>query len=100
MSYCRFQNTLQDLLDCKDQLELLLCGDPEVTRIDCKDERRARIRLVETCFELVELFTSAGIDPDVADLQRPIERVVQENEDAVEAFAEEDQAYFDKEDNA
>ena len=83
MSYCRFENTLNDLRDCKDQLEMLLAGDADTGAMSSLQERRARIQLIVECYELVELFKNAGIDGDEADLQRVVERVVQENEDAI-----------------
>ncbi len=42
MSYCRFQNTLNDLWDCKDHLDEDLSDD----------EERARKRLIELCREI------------------------------------------------
>lgn len=47
MSYCRFRNTLQDLLDCEDNLHDELG----------KEEHRARKQLVEACQRIIE---SAG----------------------------------------
>lgn len=88
MSYCRFENTLGDLRDCKDQLELLLAGDPSVDPMSSQQERWARIQLIEQCFELVELFQDAGIDGNEANLHRTIERVVQQSEEACEADSE------------
>lgn len=46
MSYCRFQNTLEDLRDCYDNLD-----------DDCSEKRqeaRARIKLVELCQQIVD----------------------------------------------
>ncbi len=48
MSYCRFQNTLMDLRDCKEALEeeeLLKKGS---------DEHRAMLRLIEVCQDIVD----------------------------------------------
>lgn len=44
MSYCRFQNTLTDLRDCKENL----CEDDLST-----EERRARKLLIKICREIV-----------------------------------------------
>ena len=44
MSYCRFQNTLPDLVDCLEHISDELS----------KDEDHARERLVETCIEILE----------------------------------------------
>lgn len=46
MSYCRFQNTVQDLNDCKQNI-----FDNELSR----DEKKARRRLIEICVEIIEL---------------------------------------------
>lgn len=89
MSYCRFENTLGDLRDCKEQLEMLLAGDADTEAMSSPQERRARIQLIVECFELVELFQCAGIDGDEADMQRVVERVVQENEETCEEAKEE-----------
>ncbi|MFC1453662.1 hypothetical protein ACFLQL_00595 [Verrucomicrobiota bacterium] len=44
MSYCRFQNTLADLLDCQEHMDDKLSGE----------EERARDRLIEACKEIAE----------------------------------------------
>jgi len=46
MSYCRFQNTLEDLKDCKEHIN--------DTRDMSDDEKRARNRLVNVCRMIVE----------------------------------------------
>lgn len=50
MSYCRFQNTLQDLRDCAEHIL-----DDDLSR----EETRARIALVDTCAEILE---TLGVD--------------------------------------
>jgi hypothetical protein len=45
MSYCRFQNTKQDLIDCRDNI-----NDYEMS----KEELRARNVLIEICKEIIE----------------------------------------------
>jgi len=45
MSYCRFENTLEDLRDCRDNLT-----DPELS----KEEFKARKKLIKVCREIVE----------------------------------------------
>lgn len=45
MSYCRFQNTLQDLRDCFEHLQ-----DDDLSY----EERQAREKLIEYCFLIVE----------------------------------------------
>lgn len=49
MSYCRFQNTLADLLDCQEHLFEELSAA----------EERARAELIRTCQEIAE---AAGED--------------------------------------
>lgn len=44
MSYCRFQNTLQDLRDCEDHLDDRLS----------EDEAKARKRLIELCHDIAD----------------------------------------------
>jgi hypothetical protein len=44
MSYCRFQNTLPDLIDCQEHMH------DEVS----KHEERARNELIATCVEILE----------------------------------------------
>ena len=44
MSYCRFQNTANDLSDCLDN----------ITESLGKDEHRARARLVRLCHQIIE----------------------------------------------
>lgn len=44
MSYCRFENTLNDLRDCRDHL------DDELS----PDEHKARTALLELCAEMLE----------------------------------------------
>jgi hypothetical protein len=46
MSYCRFQNTYLDLMDCYDNLNEFLSDS----------EKRYRERLVELCQSIVEEF--------------------------------------------
>jgi hypothetical protein len=53
MSYCRFQNTLNDLRDCKNEM------DDAYTISDMglsNDERHAMIRLVNVCQEIIDNF--------------------------------------------
>ena len=45
MSYCRFQNTLQDLRDCANHI-----SDTDLSQ----DEASARERLISICREVVE----------------------------------------------
>lgn len=45
MSYCRFQNTLEDLRDCYDNLD-----DSDLS----EEETKARKRLIKVCRSLVD----------------------------------------------
>jgi len=45
MSYCRFQNTLMDLLDCYDNL---------FNDLESEEEIRARERLVRVCRDILD----------------------------------------------
>ena len=47
MSYCRFQNTLNDLRDCRDALE-----EPFDDLSD--DEKVAALEMIEVCKEIVD----------------------------------------------
>lgn len=60
MSYCRFENTLSDLQDCKEQLELLFQRGVEGELPDRISEgndreREARIKLIELAQEIAEM---------------------------------------------
>jgi hypothetical protein len=52
MSYCRFQNTIEDLRDCRDAL--MEMGDYEKELDD--EEARAAKRLLKLCRELADDF--------------------------------------------
>lgn len=78
MSYCRFENTLADLRDCYEQIESLLEGDPETDQVTSDRECRARIALVELCFDVVARFEDEGVEADVNDLQGAIRRTVEQ----------------------
>lgn len=95
MSYCRFENTLADLRDCYEQIESLLEGDPETDQVTSDRERRARIALVELCFDVVARFEDEGVEADVNDLQGAIRRTVEQADEVCDAvrrdLAEEDE---------
>ncbi len=57
MSYCRFENTYKDLLDCQDHL-----WDDELST----SEHFNRIRLVKACFDILSDL-SVDVDEDVID---------------------------------
>ena len=59
MSYCRFQNTVDDLADCATHLHDL---DPHDNSENTVRERQARTRLIELC---AQILAEAGItDPE------------------------------------
>lgn len=62
MSYCRFQNTSQDIQDCIDNIDAELSAA----------EHAARKRLVR---QSARLLTSLGIDITEADLKEALEEV-------------------------
>lgn len=45
MSYCRFENTLNDLRDCLEHIN---------DEIESEREYKARVDLIETCKEIIE----------------------------------------------
>lgn len=53
MGYCRFQNTLQYLLDCYENID-----DPDLS----DEEKRARLALLKLCDQISEDYTVEG-DP-------------------------------------
>lgn len=55
MSYCRFQNTLNDLKDCYNHMT-----DAGLS----KDEARARQWLAELCLEILTECTNVEVHPD------------------------------------
>lgn len=60
MSYCRFHNTLSDLLDCQGALEDFLDNDENV--ISSTEERRKAKQLIEVCQEIAERYEPSDID--------------------------------------
>jgi len=66
MSYCRFQNTVQDLRDCADRINTKLS----------EEESRARLVLIELCRDIL---IEVGIDCNVSDA--PIFGDYEEEED-------------------
>jgi hypothetical protein len=87
MSYCRFQNTVQDLRDCRDALEVLLnSGDDEDAALS-EREREAAISLVEECAHIMTMVAdSAGLSLDTDDVERNVKQVIDgANEEAKRA---------------
>jgi len=56
MSYCRFHNTLLDLLDCQEALQ-----DEEPLK-EGSEEHRAMLHLIEVCREIVDNIDAAETD--------------------------------------
>ena len=56
MSYCRFENTYRDLVDCENQLN--------ANSIDClsETEKKYAIRLIALCKEISENFDEEDED--------------------------------------
>ena len=64
MSYCRFENTLAALRDCKDQVEELYTGEAAYATGD--DECRKAAQLVRACADLLEIVAEhTSIDGDL-----------------------------------
>jgi hypothetical protein len=57
MSYCRFQNTLTDLRDCREALEDFICQSP--TDLG-REEADAAMRLVMVCDEIANMVRVAS----------------------------------------
>ena len=53
MSYCRFYNTVQDLLDCDEHID---------DRNLSEEENRYRIKLIKICQRITEDFDGLEID--------------------------------------
>lgn len=49
MSYCKFQNTLDDLWDCVDD-----CDKNIYEECECPDEEMARKQLIKLCIKIAE----------------------------------------------
>ena len=53
MRYCRFQNTLNDLEDCKEELDNhALC--PDMIEEMSDEERKARKQMIKLCKQIAE----------------------------------------------
>lgn len=67
MSYCRFQNTANDLDACQGALEDLLRGEAEPLS---REELVAAKRLVQTCIDVVALMGGEVDTDDLDDIER------------------------------
>lgn len=61
MSYCRFHNTLIDLVDCEGALEDFLDND-EKDAISSDSERSKAKQLIELCHEIADNWDPEDID--------------------------------------
>ncbi|SDZ20181.1 hypothetical protein SAMN04487939_12239 [Lysobacter sp. yr284] len=65
MSYCKFHNTLIDLIDCRNTIEEMVAGDEDEVFVLSHDEARAAEALAEQCFDILTLLCEhAGVDLD------------------------------------
>ena len=56
MSYCRFQNTLNDLKDCKDALD-----EQEFSELN-SDEQYAAVRLIKLCARISAMYGGSYLE--------------------------------------
>ncbi|UZW61843.1 hypothetical protein [Lysobacter enzymogenes] len=65
MSYCKFQNTLSDLIDCRNTIEEMVTGDEDEVFALSREEARAAENLAEQCFDILTLLCEyAGVEVD------------------------------------
>jgi len=65
MSYCKFQNTLSDLIDCRNTIEEMITGDEDEVLTLSHEEARAAEHLAEQCFDILTLLCEyAGVELD------------------------------------
>lgn len=62
MSYCRFQNTLKDLRDCRDRLSELFDYESGLQSLS-KEEHRAARHLIGMCREIADDFEDSIGEP-------------------------------------
>ncbi len=55
MSYCRFQNTLEDLRDCQENLD-----DRDLS----PEEKRARKQLIDICWRIAQDYSNEDDDSE------------------------------------
>lgn len=102
MSYCRFRNTVGDLVDCDDALDELLSGGAQEPL--SRDELEAAKSLVAKCMEIAGRVLEAHGDPAHSDLSDALDEfvragrhgeVLDEAQDAAREAAEEAEAEED-----
>lgn len=76
MSYCRFQNTANDLSDCEDAMEAIINGDDDALG---EDELRAAKRLLKTAANMLQVLAdAAGVTvEELVDNERYIDDAVE-----------------------
>lgn len=84
MSYCRFQNTATDLMDCVDNFDDLKSNE----------EREARKRLVKHALVLVQKAADAVMESDqsgqLSDLLHELHRLVHDGDKLARALGDHD----------
>lgn len=60
MSYCRFQNTLDDLMDCKEALDEMTNWEEQLSG----DEHRAMLKMVQLCGQIYRDYGMGDVDED------------------------------------
>lgn len=74
MSYCRFENTLEDLRDCLEALE-----DGALDRIDMSDiERESALELIDLCGEIYNGFSDEAEETEDDEDDEDDENIVME----------------------
>jgi hypothetical protein len=74
MSYCRFENTLEDLRDCYEAM-----GD----ELDDKREARCRLKLYDICHDIVTEFERENLIVDAPEKRTPIKPSGKLKEDCI-----------------
>ncbi len=62
MSYCRFQNTLDDMQDCNEALDELVAGDKDIDEVS-DEEREAMERMMSLMEDMTRSLEELGIAP-------------------------------------
>lgn len=72
MSYCRFENTLRDLIDCNNNLfKKLEKGS---------NEEKKRLRLIECCWDIVNKIGLENIETE-ADIRKALEDMEEDSDE-------------------
>lgn len=79
MSYCRFHNTLHDLLDCNEALVDFLDNSENV--IESAEERRKAKQLIQLCHDIADNYEPEDIDRKAEELSQEDEYDEEEEEE-------------------